>query len=60
MLTFLLNFCLGSISNGFGYDDSEEVSFNRNAYDFLVDYDPIEKSSILYIHKHLVGKHNIK
>ena len=30
-------FCLGSITKKIDYDDSEEVSFKENVYDFSVD-----------------------
>ena len=43
-------FCLGSISNIFDAVDSK--SLKRNVYDFLVDYNAIDKSKIiLTIHK---------
>ena len=49
-------FCIGSISNGFNSTESREVSLNRNVYAFLVDYDSIDKSDILNIHKYLMTK----
>ena len=52
--------CLGTISNKFDYVDSEEVSLKGNVYDFSVDYNAIDKSSILNIHKYLMGNNNIK
>ena len=36
------------------------VSLNRNMYDFSVDYNSIDKSDILNIHKYLMTKNNIK
>ena len=60
MLTFRLNFCLGSISNGFSGTESREVSLNGNVYDFSVDWNSIDKSDILNIHKYLITKNNIK
>ena len=37
-----------------------KVSFNENVYDFSVDYNSIDKSDILNIHKYLMTKNNIK
>ena len=51
--------CLGSISNEFGYVDSEEISFKGNVYDFSVDYSAIDKSKVLNIHKYLMIENNI-
>ena len=39
-LTFQLN-CFGSRSNGFGANESREVSSNGNVCDFSVDYNSI-------------------
>ena len=50
-LNFLPQFSLGSIPNKFDYDDSEEVCFKGSVYDFSVDYDAIDKSNFLRIHK---------
>ena len=58
-VTFPTRFCLGSISNGFS-NREEEVSLNGNVYDFLVDYNSVDKSDILNIHKYLMTKNNIK
>ena len=38
--------------------DAKEVSLN--VYNFSVDYDAIDKSDILNIHKYLMVKNNIK
>ena len=59
-VNFRTQFCLGSISNGFNTTESREVSLNGNVYDFLVDYNSIDKSDILNIHKYLMRKNNIK
>ena len=59
-VNFLTQFCLGSISNGFSVTDSREVSLNGNAYDFSVDYNSINKSDIVNIHRYLMRKNNIK
>ena len=53
---FPTEFCLGSISNEFSTLESRQVSSNRNVYDFLVDYNSINKFSILNIQKHLMIK----
>ena len=37
-------FCLESISNGYSANWSREVSLNGNMYNFLVDYNSIDKS----------------
>ena len=47
-----------SISNGFSAFEPREVSLNGNMFDFSVDYNSIEKSDILKIHKHLMTKNN--
>ena len=59
-VNFSTQFCLGSISNGFSATESREVSLNGNVYDFSVDYNSIDKSDILKIHKYLMTKNNIK
>ena len=56
----LTRFCLGSVSNGFSANESREVSLNENVYDFSVDYNSVDKSDILNIHKYLMTKNNIK
>ena len=53
-VNFPTRFCLGSISNGFSATESREVSLNGNVYDFSVDYNSIDKSDILNIHKYLM------
>ena len=53
-------FCLGSISNEFSATDFREVSLNENVYAFSVDYNSIDKSDILNIHKCSITKNNIK
>ena len=39
---------------------SLEVFLNGNVYNFYVDYNFIDKSDILNIHKYLMTKNNIK
>ena len=53
-------FCLRNISNGFSATESREVSLNKNVYDFSVDFNSIDKSDILNIHKYLLNKNNLK
>ena len=48
------------MSNVFSSADSREVSLNGNVNDFLVDYNSIDKSNILNIHKYLMIKSNKK
>ena len=59
-LNFLVQFCLGSISNGFSAIESREVSLNGNVYDFSVNYSSFDKSDLLNIHKQLTAKDDIK
>ena len=51
-------FCLESISNGFGAADSRGVSLKENVYDFSVNYNALDKSDILNIHKYLMVKND--
>ena len=59
-VNFPTKFCLGSISNGISTTVSRKVSLNGNVYDFSVDYNSIDKSDILNIHKYLMTQNNIK
>ena len=59
-VNFLTHFCLESITNRFDYDESEEVSFKFDIWDFSVDYDTIDKSELLKIHKYLMVMNNLK
>ena len=59
-VNFPTQFCLGSISNGFSATQSREIYLNRNVYDFSADYNSIDKSDILNIHKYLMSKNNMK
>ena len=59
-VNFPTQFCLGSISNGFSIAESREVPLNGNVYNFSVNYNSIDKSDILKIHKYLMTKNNIK
>ena len=53
---FPTQFCWGSISNQFSAFNSREVSLKRI---FSVDYNVIDKSDILNIHKYLIVKNTI-
>ena len=56
-VNFPTQFYLGIMSNNV---DEEEVSLKANVYDFLIDYNAINKSVILDIHKYLLVKNNLK
>ena len=56
---FATQFCLGSISNGFGAVKSREVSLKGNVHDVSVDYNVIDESDILNIDKYLMVKNNM-
>ena len=47
------------MSNEFDSYDLDEVSFKGNVHAFSVDYNAIDKSNILHIHKYLMIKNNI-
>ena len=49
---------MGSISNGFSATECGEVSLNGDG--FSVDYNSINKSDMLNIHKYLMIKANVK
>ena len=62
-VNFPTQFCLGSISNTFSLNESKEISFKGNVYDFSVDYNAIAVDDILEIHKYLFNEkewHSIK
>ena len=59
-VNFPTQFSLVSISNGFSGTESREVSLCGNVYDFSVNYNSVDKSDILNIHKYLMTKANIK
>ena len=59
-VNFPMQFCLGSISDGFSNIESREVSSNVNVYGFSVNYNSIDKSDILNIRKYLITKNNMK
>ena len=57
---FPCQFCLESIYDKFEYVESDEVSLKVNVFDFLVDYDAIDKFVVLNIRWYLMVKNNIK
>ena len=59
-INFPTQFCLRSISNGFGATEYREVSLNGNVYNFSGDYNSTDKFEILNILKNLMTKNNIK
>ena len=54
-------FCLNFVLEAYEFDsnDLDEVSFKENVYDFSVDYNTIDKSNNLNIHKYLMIKNNV-
>ena len=55
-INFPTQFYLGIISNKLNYVYEEEVSLKANVYHFPIDYNAINKSDILDIHKYLLVK----
>ena len=51
IINFRLNFFLRSIPNKFDYIDSQDVFLKGHVHDFSVDYNAIDKSSIINIQK---------
>ena len=56
MLTFHF---LGNIWNKLGAIDCKEIYLKKNAYDFSVVYNSVDKSNILNIHKYLMIKNSV-
>ena len=52
--------CLGNISKDFSVDNMKQTELNRYVYDFNVDYNIIDTSNIIDIHKYLMKKHDKK
>ena len=52
--------CLGKISKDFSTDNMKKTGLKGYVYDFSVDYNAIAVADILYIHKYLMKKHDIK
>ena len=59
-VNFPTQFCLRRISDGFCATESREVSLNGNVYYFSVDYNYIDTSDILNIHKYLMTENSMK
>ena len=47
--------CLGNISQDWTNDNKKKIGFNGYIYDFSADYNVINKSDILDIHKYLLN-----
>ena len=58
-VNFQSQFCPGSISSKFDYDDTGEISLKENVYDFLTDYVAIDKYNVLNIYQNLMIKNSI-
>ena len=58
-VNFLTQFWLESMTDRFSATDSKEESLNGDVHDFSVDYDSVDKSDILNIHKYLMAKNDI-
>ena len=59
-VNFPIQFCFRIISIGFSATESREVFLNGNVHDFSVDYNYVDKSGILDIHKYLITKNEIE
>ena len=55
-VNFPAQFCVRSLSNWFSATESRDVYLNRIVYDFSVDYNSIDKSEVLNIHKYLMAE----
>ena len=52
--------CLDNVLKDFSVDNMKKTGLYRYACNFSVNYDSIDVDDILYIHKYLMKKHNIK
>ena len=52
--------CLGNISVDFSANNMIKARLDESLYNFSVDYDIIDTSNIIAIHKYLMNKHDIK
>ena len=52
--------CLGNISKDFFVDNMKKTGLNGNVYYFSFDYNVIDTSNIINIHKCLMKKHDTK
>ena len=51
--------CLGNISKDFTAINMKKTGINRYVYEFSVDYNIVDTSNIINIHKYLMKKHDI-
>ena len=51
--------CLGNISKIVRANNMKKTGLNGYVHDFSVDYNIIDSSNIIVIHKYLMEKHNI-
>ena len=51
--------CLGNISKDWTNDNMKKTGFNGYIYDFSTDYEAINKSGTVDIHKYLMKKNDI-
>ena len=58
-MTVQNNLWLGNVSKDFSASNMKKTGLNGYIYDFNVDYDTIEVSDILDIHKYLMEKNDI-
>ena len=59
-VNFITQIYVGSISTGFSATESRGVSLNGNVYGFSMNYNSVDESHLLNIHKYLMTKNNIK
>ena len=52
--------CLGYVSVDFSPNSMINTGLDGSVYDFSVDYNIIDTSNIISIHKYLMKKHDIK
>ena len=52
--------CLGNISKNSSVDNMKKTGLNGYVYDFGVDFNSVDTSNIINIHKYLMKKHGIK
>ena len=52
----IYSLCLGNISGDFSVNKIKKTRLNGNVYDFSVDYNVIDTSNIIDIHKYLMKK----
>ena len=55
-----ITLCLGNISKDFITSNMKKTGLKSYVYDFSVDYNIIDNSNNINIHKYLMKNHNIK